>query len=71
MDTLLTTEEVAEVLRMTPAGLRNLIYRGRPGDAPPFIVVRRRRLFPASQLKEWLASKLQVGRRSRGRPRNG
>jgi hypothetical protein len=52
---LYTIEEVAERLRVSPAAIRARLVL-RPQDVPPSVTVGRRRLFPASRYREWLAT---------------
>ncbi len=48
---LLTTEEVAERLRITPNALHQMVCRGA---APPSCRIGRRRLFSEIRLDEWI-----------------
>jgi predicted DNA-binding transcriptional regulator AlpA len=50
-DRLLTSQEVADLARTTPAALATLRHRGR---GPKGVKVGRRILFPASAVNEWL-----------------
>lgn len=50
---LLTTDELAELLRTTPAGIHSLRYRG---EGPPAVRVGRRLLFRAEDVQAWLAA---------------
>ncbi|MBK7044547.1 MAG: helix-turn-helix domain-containing protein [Rhodanobacteraceae bacterium] len=52
---LYTIEEVAEKLRVTPAAVRARLIL-RPREIPPSILIGRRRLFPESRYREWLAT---------------
>lgn len=50
-DDLLFIDEVAEILRLTPASLRGLMHEGR---APASAKVGRRRVFRRSEVNAWL-----------------
>lgn len=50
-DDLLFIDEVAEMLRLTPASLRGLMHTGR---APASAKVGRRRVFRRSEVYAWL-----------------
>ena len=56
----LTTEEVAEVLRTTPAAIYAMTHRKQ---GPPSAQVGKRRLFPESRVEEWLAARLETNTR--------
>ncbi|AFJ02568.1 putative transcriptional regulator [Methylophaga frappieri] len=53
---LLTVPELAEILHMTAATIRNRLSRGEP--MPPSIKVGHRRLFPERELNDWIMSKI-------------
>jgi excisionase family DNA binding protein len=59
---LMTLAELARTLRRSRQGVYDLIDRG---DAPPSLIVGRRRLFPRSWVEEWLSGKRRDGT---GRP---
>lgn len=48
---LLTTQEVAKILRTTPGYLNNLRMRG---EGPPYYKFSRRVLFDGDELDEWI-----------------
>ncbi|GAA1551545.1 helix-turn-helix domain-containing protein [Brevibacterium picturae] len=50
-DDLLFIDEVAEMLRLTPASLRGLMHTGR---APASAKVGRRRVFRRSEVNAWV-----------------
>lgn len=69
MERYLTTDEAAEVLRMTAAGLRNRLYRAQGDEVPPYVELGRRRLFPAAELEAWMRGRMRGGSGRRpGRP---
>ena len=54
---LYTEREAAEILRVTPAALRQMRYRQRKGlrpTGPPWITVETRVRYPAEDLEEYL-----------------
>jgi hypothetical protein len=53
IEAMLTTEELAALLRTTPAGVNNLRYRGA---GPRGMRAGKRVLYPESAVLEWLAS---------------
>jgi predicted DNA-binding transcriptional regulator AlpA len=60
---LLTTDELADWLRTTPAGIHSLRYRS---EGPPAVRVGRRLLFARADVEAWLES-----RKENGAPANG
>ncbi len=48
---LMTTEEVAELCRTTPAGIANMRYRG---NGPRGVRAGKRILYPESEVVAWL-----------------
>jgi len=61
---MLTVEDLAELLRTTPAGIHSLRYRG---EGPPAIRVGRRLLFDPEAVRGWLEDNTEDA--SRARPR--
>ena len=55
MTRLVTINELAQALRLTPGTIRNKLARG--ADLPPSIRVGRRRLFSQEQIDAWLKSR--------------
>lgn len=55
MSPFYTVDEVAALLRMAPATVRNKLCRD--GDLPPNLCIGRRRLFPRDQFEAWLEAK--------------
>lgn len=54
---LYTEREAAEILRVTPAALRQMRYRKRKGGrpvGPPWITVESRVRYPAEDLEDYL-----------------
>jgi excisionase family DNA binding protein len=49
-----TVEEIAALLQIAPATVRNRLCRGE--DLPPSLRIGRRRLFPRDQFEAWLDS---------------
>lgn len=57
---LFTIDELADVLRNSPAQIYNIISRGGEGkDIPRSIRVGRRRLWPESEIESWISSQLK------------
>jgi len=56
---LITVEELAEELAMTPGSLRNLLSRpnGRL-TLPPSFRIGKRRFFPAEEVEKWIEEKI-------------
>ncbi len=52
MSPFYTVDEVAALLRIAPATVRNRLCRGE--DLPPSLRIGRRRLFPRDQFESWL-----------------
>lgn len=57
---LLTVEEVAELLRMSPHALHQMRYRS---TAPPALKIGRRLLFDSEKLNAWLMEREVSGSR--------
>jgi hypothetical protein len=55
---VLTVEDIAAVLKVSPGGLRNRISRGL--DVPPSFRAGRRRLFLAASFDQWLLDQASV-----------
>jgi len=56
---LLTAEELAQLLRTSPAQIYNILSRDDEGiELPKSIRVGRRRLWPESEIKEWISAQL-------------
>ena len=55
MTRLVTIDELAHALRLTPGTVRNKLARG--ADLPPSIRVGRRRLFSQEQIDAWLKAR--------------
>jgi predicted DNA-binding transcriptional regulator AlpA len=54
IETMLTTEEVADLIRTTAAGVANMRYRG---VGPRGVRVGRRVLYPESEVLAWLEAR--------------
>lgn len=54
-DDYLTVEQVAEKLHMSTGTVRNRISAGMP--MPPSFRIGRRRLFPVSEMDDWLTNR--------------
>jgi excisionase family DNA binding protein len=52
MSPFYTVDEVAALLRIAPATVRNKLCRSE--DLPPSLCIGRRRLFPRDQFEAWL-----------------
>jgi excisionase family DNA binding protein len=52
----LSTEELADYLKISVGTVNNRLSRGDP--MPPSCRVGRRRLYPVKELEEWLMSRL-------------
>jgi len=55
MTRLITINELAHALRLTPGTIRNKLARG--ADLPPSLRVGRRRLFSQEQVDGWLKAR--------------
>jgi excisionase family DNA binding protein len=55
MTRLVTINELAHALRLTPGTIRNKLARG--ADLPPSIRLGRRRLFSQEQIDAWLKAR--------------
>lgn len=57
-NTLLTTDDVAKILKITRAGVLNRLRKS--SDNPPSIKIGKRWYFPAREFQQWLDSKMST-----------